>query len=639
MSLIRIEKDGIILDFVKESLTIRKENNALIRNFKVSHSTFPFLIVENKKTKETLGTRDITSVNKIKTIAVDVFENDLKYYGELKIVSYLKGYRKCDLKYASPLLEIINKKISDFMPVISIVTGAEIPTSDFVEESDTVFSGDNLWPAYAESIITQGFPNVKWNFPMMLWKNKFGEKMESDDPWIDFRNKVNFFLDEDYQLNTGEYISDEVIEVHNKNVPMPQIYLLSPLFYSLQSIGFTYEGDFTTNAFIKKLMMLSFKNNLCKVLLKTVASDVVFNGAWINFGINFTDYKRKREIFDITETGDYTISLNFTVHAFTAPSIAPFAIRLIVRRYAISPFGGYVQVDNEVAFRKMSTHEGEVFQGEFDMSFEDTNKIYFDFECINDVMPISYTLNFRKANSDKDFYQMHPTIQTGRYLPNWTLATYINNIKNWFNLDVDIDDLRNKFVLKFNEDWITNQLPEIIKKSMAVKSYEQTPYQAFLLKYENDEDAALWITRSGPETYDKQTSDYSEDLQSKFKFVPSILGTSDLTHPLEDKQGIGLLIYDEVAAPYTSESFNGQTLKIDGDGGIYDIFWKKWLKFRINASVIELTAGFTKTEIGKFIKTKRIHVDHQDYVVSNIDYKELQQDNYRVTFKVESVTI
>lgn len=98
------------------------------------------------------------------------------------------------------------------------------------------------------------------------------------------------------------------------------------------------------------------------------------------------------------------------------------------------------------------------------------------------------------------------------------------------------------------------------------------------------------------------------------------------------------MIYDEAVHPYTSETFNNQTLKIDGDGGIYDVFWKKFLKFRMNASVIELTGGFTKTEIGKFIKTKRIHVDKQDYVVSVLDYKELKQDNYLVKFKVESVT-
>lgn len=639
MSLIKIIANGIEIDFVKESLTIRKENNALIRNFKVAHSNFPFLIVENQKTKLALGTREITSVEKVKTVKVDVYENDLKYYGEIQILSYPNGYRKCNLKYASPLLEIMNRKISEFMPNISVVTGLEVPNSDFTEESPTKFIGDSSWPGFVGSYINQGFPAVKFNFPMMNWKNKFGEDLEPDDFWIDYRNKVNYFVDDVFQLNTGIYLSDDVIEVHNKNVPMPQVYLLSVLFYALKSIGFTPEGDFQENAFIKKIMLLSFKNNLCKILLKTVATQVLFDGAWSNITVVIFPYKRQRKIFDITETGDYTISLRFVLNGITPNPAATFGTMLTVRRFVYFPVtGSYIQQGNEVAFRVKNSTAGQVIEGEFDMTFNDTDKIYFDFDCAVAVLPISYTLSFRKAKADKEFYQMHPTIPTGRYLPDWTLATYINNIKNWFNLDIDTDDLRNRLLLNFNEDWITNQKPEIITKSMAIDVYDQNQSQAFLLKHENSEDTALWITRSGTQAYTNQTSEYSEMLDGKFKFIPSYLGTSNLNDDLEDKPGIGLVIYDDNAGPNTAEIFNGQTLKIEGDGGIYDVFWKKWLKFRINSVSIELTGGFTKTEIGKFIKTKRIHVDNQDYVVSVLDYKELKQDNYRVTFKVETVT-
>ena len=43
-------------------------------------------------------------------------------------------------------------------------------------------------------------------------------------------------------------------------------------------------------------------------------------------------YKRKREIFDITETGDYTIALNFVIPALTVPDYKPFSVRLMVRK-------------------------------------------------------------------------------------------------------------------------------------------------------------------------------------------------------------------------------------------------------------------------------------------------------------------
>lgn len=624
MSLIRIEKDGVILDFVKESLTIRKENNAMIRNFKVSHSNFPFLIVENKKAKTALGPRDITSVNKVKIINVDVYENDLKYYGQLEVVSYLKNYRKCNLKYASPLLGIMNKKISEFMPVVSVVTGEEIPTSDFVEAAAAIFTGDDSWPAYAEAIITQGYPAVKWNFPMMQWKDKFGTDLTTDDEWFFFKNFVNAFTEDgNYLLNTATPDGDFNYDITNVNVPMPQIYLLSPLFYALKSIGFTYGGDFPESAFIKKIVLLSTKNNLCKVypLLAEVPITLGALVPYINPVYNLAYYELTADT-----VGTYIVHFVFTEPQYGTPAGT-------VKSFTVSFDGaadGYLHQRGKNAQTYDAFVEISVSESQLGLP------IRFNYLTPASSMPTySITVQLKTQNA---LYQMHPTIETGRYLPDWTLPTYINNLKNWFNLDVDIDDLRNKFILNFNEDWITNQLPEVIKKSMAITSYEQTPYQAFLLKHDNDEDAALWIERSGAVTYTNQSSDYAEILQGKFKFVPTAFGTSNLSDTLEEKNGIGLMIYDETNSPYTSETYDGKTLKIDGVGGIYDVCWKKFLNFRINASVIELTGGFTKTEIGKFIKTKRIHVDHQDYVVSVLDFKELKQDNYMVTFKVESVT-
>ena len=126
-----------------------------------------------------------------------------------------------------------------------------------------------------------------------------------------------------------------------------------------------------------------------------------------------------------------------------------------------------------------TTHAGEIFEGEFNMTFNDTDKIYFDFECISATMPTSYTLNFRKANSDKDFYQMIQQFQPADTYQDWTLATYINNLKNFFNLNVDVDDLRNKFLLNFNEDWITNQKPEIIKNQWQLLRMSRKPIRHF----------------------------------------------------------------------------------------------------------------------------------------------------------------
>lgn len=231
---------------------------------------------------------------------------------------------------------------------------------------------------------------------------------------------------------------------------------------------------------------------------------------------------------------------------------------------------------------------------------------------------------------------MHSTIQLGRYLPDWTFATYLNALQNCFNLQINTDDFLKKMELKFNEEAINSGEKQIINKSLAVTGYDQTPNNAFLLKYENDADAALWITTAGAVTYGAQTSDFSETLSSKFKLIPHTY-TANLSEEVDSKTGVGLMIYDHTVFPYTTTEYAGQNLSITGTGGIYETYWKKWLKFRLNASSVEMSGPFTETELNKIIDLKRIFIDNQEYIIQDVQYSETLQDNFEVKFNLLSV--
>ena len=126
------------------------------------------------------------------------------------------------------------------------------------------------------------------------------------------------------------------------------------------------------------------------------------------------------------------------------------------------------------------------------------------------------------------------------------------------------------------------------------------------MKFQNDQDRALWITSIGAELFSDQKSDFLEPLESKFKIVPNNGYTAELSEDLESKDGVGLMIYNSDYYPYISNNFNSQTLTLEGENGIYERYWKKWLKFRLNASLIEMTGYFTETELSKIQKIQRI---------------------------------
>ncbi|KIQ22631.1 hypothetical protein RT99_05850 [Flavobacterium sp. MEB061] len=617
MSLIKIIANDIELDFVKETLSIKTENNAFSRDFKVSATSYPFLIIENTKTNNALGTRDLASVKKKKIIQVTVFDGGLKYYGELQVLTYLTNFRKCNLKYSSVILSIMNKKIADFMPIVSVIPDEENPVP-YAEETSGIVEGSNYWQTYPLSFLNKIFPEVKWQFPTMNWFNKFGVGLESDDEWYYFKNKINEYDQNGLILNTYELIDNDMI-VKNKNVVSPQVFLLSPLYYALESIGFKAIGSVCENDFIKRLLFLSTRNNLT---LTDYFKQVFPPLAKFDAGNHF--FWSTNFFYEIFTPGTYYIKYRFEEKTFPEN---PYGVTFNIM-FAGSLIFSYVYPSNS---------PDKVFEGivEFEVTGEElTHQLVFGYSTQQNVMPV-YSLS--TLNNDNKYHQMHPTIQLGRFLPDWTFGKYLNEMQKLFNLEIIPDDFSQTLALNFNEDTIANSATYEIKKSLNMSSYDPTPYNAFLLKYENEEDTALWITTEGVEDFNTQSSDFSQTLGSNFKYVP-VTSSADLSDALESKSGSGLMIYDPTNKPFISENYIGQTLKMTGAKGIYQMFWRLQLKFLLNSSAVELSGAFTETEKNKILKLKRIFIDHQEYFISTMESTETQQENFKIKFNLFSIT-
>jgi hypothetical protein len=626
MSLIKIVANGVELDFVKDTLSIKKENNALIRDFKVSYSSVPFLIIENGNTKKALGTRDLASIKKIKTINVAVFEGGKKYVGELQILSYINGFRKCNLKYATQILTIINRKISEFMPVVSVIPGESSPIP-FTESFSGEITGIEHWETYPIPFLNQGFPDVKWQFPTMQWKDKFGVGLESTDEWFYYKNEINKF-NEDQTLCIKNYYTEDsvsILDVFNQNVVAPQIYLLAPLFYALQFIGFDIDGGFSENDFIKRILFLSTKNNLTKNSITKSPIDVIFTGI---FEHNiFGEYTKKT--ISLPSGGTYVVNYDFTLYG-PVTNLIRGGYHLDYKTTENTDLQFVFTINNETTSPVNVT-------GSININLENAAEINFFFWNFPGIMPLDYSLTIHKEFS-KEYYAMHPTIELGRYLPDWTFGTYLNAIQNLFNLEINSDDLIKKMTIDFNDDSLINEPPYIVKKSLAITAYEQTPFNSFFIKYANDQDPSLWITTDGVTIYTNQTSDFVEKIENKFKFVPSTY-TSSISEDLESKNGIGLMIYNHENAPYTAYDFSGKTLKIEGIGGIHDLFWKKTIHFRLNSSLVEMSGPFTETELNFIVDLKRIFVDNQEYIIAFIEYSETEKQNFNVKFSLQSINL
>jgi hypothetical protein len=537
----------------------------------------------------------------------------------------------------------MNKKISEFMPIVSVIPGETNPTQ-YTEESNSVVSGSSFWKDYPVPFIGEIFPEVKWQFPTMSFQEKNSNETDLGGDWNYYSKYINRFNEEYTEFLENTFaISGSVGSVINQNICSPQIFLLAPLFFICQSENYSIKGTFVNSEFIRRLLFLSFKDNLTKFNLKTpdVTLDMS-NSPWINFGYSgslpYWGWKKREFTYTLNNSGNYVFEFEVTELDYTiAPYDGYFSTQFpLVSSLAINTLGfnNYI----EGCYRHNWDEGSKTYKGSFSFDVLPAN--------VGQSLKVVYLNRFEfqpesnlkiHLKFENNYYQMHPTIELGRYLPDWTAGTYINALKNSFNLDVIIDDFERNIVLNFNEEEIVNASNEFLPISLSVDSYEQTPYLAFLLQNENDEDEALWITKEGEELYSLQTSDFLQTIKSKFKFIPNNGFTASLSDQVQDKSGIGLMIYEPKNAPFVSENYLGQTLSIPGEKGIYNSFFKIFIKFRLNGSILEMSGPISNTQLSKVLNKKRIWIDNQEYIISLLDYQETNQFNYKLKFSLVSI--
>lgn len=643
MGIIRIFANGIELDYRRESLKVKKESNAFITDFKVSHSSYPFLIVENVNTKRALGTRDMTSVLKQNTVPVTVLENGDRYYGELQTLSYMNGYRKCNLKYGSDLLKIMGKKLSALLPTISVIPGETDPVL-FTEQAFEVVAGYENWEEFPLAVAGKIFPEADYQFPELAWKDKFHEEPpEPGDEWYYYLFRYNRFNGSIPSFRTNYYTvegeSGQLINVFNNQVPSPQLFLLGILRLAFAREGYTIAGAFTETEFIKRLLVLSTKANLCEVNIAPEMQAFTY-ADMESVGITlppFIFYYKYRWPFVPDAPGEYTFTylVEEPLRSGGNPN-DPVSIMF------------YRQDGNDtLVWENYNDPEKLIFQGEFTISVSpeqvgNTIGIYWA-RHVDRPAAAPIQMNVKWSSETKVFQMMHPTIPLGRYAPDWTLSDYINEVKKLFCLNVRMDDQARVVHFDYTGDLIRNGNVYNAGKSLALSDYAPPAYNAILLQYGNDEDNCLYIDRTGAQLNRREESDLVLDIQSKFKLVPHDSYTSDISKS-EDKDGVGLMIYDPgdyegFRVPVTSANYNGQTLSMEGATGIYQMFWKRAVQFRLNASAVDIEGPFTETEIGKMLAAQKVHIDNQTYVIISLDYSETRQGNYKVMLKLESVTL
>lgn len=621
---------GIELNYKSEDLNIKKENNALRSSFNVAYSSYPFRIINDLAAKEALGDLSIKSVTKKISYNCNIKIGNSVYKAKLELKRPGgNDFIEVVVTFGSVLTVLSKRKIYEFLPDIN-VKGDNPLTNIYSDESLSPHNAQELFKSQAADYLQKTFPEVYFQYPEMTYRDKYDDTNKDEDH-RNYVKKVNArsFVDGDLLINSTFYNNEEIIP-YNYTAISPQVYAMAPIVRAFESLGYGVRGTFVEHPIFNLMLFTSFNDQMTKVQVLPPTTFYAISGNWqyglydfINGrGLVYTYFIKTFLPYPNT-AGDYKVVVNLDMTDHPEGS----------------GYGVYIKDGDGENIGKLFQFEPELFQQEFSFTVDQDNstkEINFSFMSQSQNFPISYGLSIVPDVPDVNLYDAHPTIEFKRYVPDWNVIEAINNFKNLFNLDVYINDVEQVVYMNFNElqliknDWIN------INARFRESGIQPVSQEYFSLGMENDEDQILLINKQGA-ILSNDTPENSTSIRSKFKEVPYSRGTAVLSEYLKDKSGVGLMFYDISAPPLIASSFAGVSLKMGGANGLYDNFWKLWLRYRLSASPLTLSGPLTNTEIIQIEKLQRFYMNNQKYIVDTMTVKDTGGQFLEVSLKVESV--
>jgi hypothetical protein len=628
MSSIIIEIDGKSLPYVQADLRFRESNNSFTDQLELPHAKFPIRIPENDEVADILGPASMPQARKQRNYDCQVIIGQNRYEATLEVIDYKFSYRAADLSYNNVLKTVLSKKLYKFFTNIN-VKGDHPELVPYSDVSDSDHNAQDEFNTIAISNLYKTFPEIDWQLPAYRHDDRIDQKEKDigEDfaflrEFINGRDAAGDLFLNDYTVTTSEF------EVRNRNIIAPQVFVMAAIKNAVASIGYTLSGEAAFHVLLKSLLFYSEEDQLTAIQRTTPGTDFpAFNVNWENiwFSVQIPAYRRRTVLAPGT-TGTFNVNIKFEWPATT--------------------------VTNRLCIITVNWQGAQVFEQRLNdpQDFQESVNIEVSAGQINDNIEVTLIQLQRnpapslqevilvKDQEEGKFYDVHPTIDFRRYLPDWTVAELLKNLAI-FNIKPIIDDVSKELKLVFNEtNYLFKRDAVIINGSRNLRNFSNVLYDAIVLKYENEDDNYIRVDQDSTEVNgDITVTDFT--IESNFKKVPLQSGTAFIDQDFIDISGVGFMIYNPINAPFISNSINEFSLSMDSNFGIYNRFWKAWASMLLDGSRCNLTLNTSSTLLNEVLKKQDLFVNGMRFLVVDSDYKPAAANRYDVDLTLISVNI
>ncbi len=600
MKLISIYLRGVELAYIRDTLSLKVDNSLFPDTLRFESNEFPFLIINNAQTDQLFGLNDI-SVDSTPYYDVTIVTSEGSIPGELQVLECFSDYRKCNVRFASKLFAESKKKIRDLMPIVSVINAN--PPLPYSDKYEGVPPAPTYYNNYVNSQRRGMFPGNLWTAAQISFPTKNGDYLKEDDKWYKYRRYLNARDgDGNYILNILED-TPEGGEVHNLNVPTWNIFLLTPLKIICDNIGLKFPENLLNNPFATSLAFYSSETNLTEVTSASDKNIIDFDDRNWKFITTNTDPNKpsrmKQFNLGIKKPGKYVMNYKFK------------ALNNYYR-IAINTFNHIEPVNPDEFF----IEEKEFYNREyiFDNSFEfivtqeDIDKqrqFEFEVRAFKPVDPFEVDHIYSNNILFKPGYMFHPTIELSRYLPDWTVGDYLDQLRLLFN--IQFIELENNTVLEvqYNDKEIS-LIDYVDLGSIYIPSYPKNEITDLVLKFGNEIDTKLYVNKDSTSTNRITVEDKTKSIENKFKHLPFII-----TDAIDKKEGIGLILLTNTAdIPVSNVGTESFTMD-----SIYDHYYKNSMEAYLQSNRLKIEHSITIFELNEIQKKRKVLINKRPYLV------------------------
>lgn len=571
------------LDLTDTQISLVDENNLFFDYFVKGYS-LPFMKYLNKSVPNDLLFLDMTTtrINKKKYIGRLLVDSD--FFEAYLILNKISGqFLEGTVYYGSTTLSVYDKKLSALpFPVIT-------PTN---------------MASHAASIISKGYPEVGYNFPMII-DEKYNERTDFD--W--FEGYINQFTSA-FVPNTTEVIEGATV-IKNKNVLTPFPYLAEILRVGFASEGLTVVGNLFDDVLFSKLILDSSKEIIEYSALSEETKKLELYDTYIDSGITISHYRVSKLI---SLVGTHKIAVNLNLPSFI--EVVSFEVKF----QSTILFSGNTNVINQEFSQNIETGDPSGY-------------FYVDLKLKEAVEDLdNYNVVEYKFQNSK-LVRFPKSISISQVVPDITFGAFVNKLKNWLNLEITIDK---QFV---RLDFIDQKLDELLfvdKTAFEIPEPEIEINTTDLYKLMYTANEYLHIDKAGV-NYASETINDGE--VQEINMGLTVLPVEELNGIFTAKRNEGddkfkILLYDGLQGgkPLAIQTFAGLGFKLTE---VYDRYWKKWLNFRLNSKTI--TDKFVLHQHDAYNVTTGIYKYNQKQILKRVSKRRISENWWEVSTEAETI--